>query len=221
MITITLLSTAMALSLSVVVWRMVHDDRRRREARVHALTDLAARPDLRAASSSSAALTLRAPEPPSAWGTRTAIMAGLALAATAIVLTMLTARTRASLDVLTSSAAVQSDAPATAPLELLSLRDTREAGTLTIAGLVQNPRHGAVLRGVQVTADVFDAAGTRVGSSTSRVDVVSLAPGDQTPFVLNVAADNAARYRVSFRASDGRVIQHVDRRRQAANAGAW
>ena len=43
-------------------------------------------------------------------------------------------------------------------LELLSLRDTRDA-TLTITGLVQNPRGGAALSRVTVTAYAFDDKG--------------------------------------------------------------
>ena len=41
----TLVSLAMALALSVVVWRLLKDERRRSNARVAALAELAARPD--------------------------------------------------------------------------------------------------------------------------------------------------------------------------------
>jgi hypothetical protein len=219
MFTITLLSTAMALSLSVVVWRMLRDDRRRTEARVHALTDLAVRPDLQAVSAAPA-VSFSAPEHPSAWGTRAGIMACLALGITAIILLTLTARTRTS-----SAASSPAAAPAAttaAPLELLSLRDTREGGTLTIAGLVQNPHSALALRNVKVTADVFDAKGTRIASGSAGVDVRTLQPGDQSPFVLSITTpDTVARYRVSFHSSDGGVIQHVDRRQPAANAASW
>ena len=216
MFLVTLLSMAMALSLSVVVWRMVRDDRRRSEARVHALTDLAVRPDIRA-SAPSPALSLVTPAQPSAWGTRAAIVACLALVLTTVVLMMLTARTRASLP------ATPDDATAAAPprLELLSLRDTREGGTLTIAGLVENPRDAAPLRDVKVTADIFDMSGALVTSAATGLDVRSLAPGDQSPFVLTIATRaRAARYRVSFLAPDGRVIQHVDHRAHAADGAS-
>ena len=220
MFTITLLSTAMALSLSVVVWRMLRDDRRRTEARVHALTDLAVRPDLQAVSAAPA-VSFSAPEHPSAWGTRAGIMACLALGITAIILLTLTARTRTS-SAASSPAAAPAATTAAAPLELLSLRDTREDGTLTIAGLVQNPHSALALRNVKVTADVFDAKGTRIASGSAGVDVRTLQPGDQSPFVLSIPApDTVARYRVSFHSSDGGVIQHVDRRQPAANAASW
>jgi len=218
MFTITLLSMAMALSLSVVVWRMVRDDRRRGEARVHALTDLAVRPDIRA-SSAAPGLSLAPESQSSAWGTRAAIMACLALALATVVLMMLTARTRASLP--PPSGVMSAGVPADAPLELLSLRDTREGGTLTIAGLVENPRGAAPLRNVKVTAEVFDASGTLVASGAALLDVTSLAPGDQSPFVLSVTTSaRVARYRVSFLNAGGRVIEHVDRRRQVSEASS-
>lgn len=218
MFTITVLSMAMALSLSVVVWRVVRDDRRRSEARVHALTDLAVRPDIRA-SSPAPALSLAPPPQPSAWGTRAAIVACLALVLTTVVLMMLTARTRASMPAPADNAA---GATNPARLELLSLRDSREGGMLTIAGLVNNPRGAAPLRDVKVTADLFDASGVLVTSGTTDLDVRSLAPGDQSPFVLSVTtAKRVARYRVRFLNADGRVIQHVDRRGQAPEGSTW
>lgn len=218
MFTITLLSLAMALSLSVVVWRMVRDDRRRREARVHALSDLAVRPDLHAVSAARA-LSLAPPVQPSAWGARAAIMAGLALALAAVVLMMLTAQTRASITSASPAAIDASAAPA--PLELLSLRDAREGGTLTIAGLIENPRGASVLRGVRVTADVFDASGSLLASGAAPIDVKALDAGDRSPFVLSIATTGTvARYRISFRNGDGRVIEHVDHRRRIAEA-SW
>ena len=219
MFTITFLSTAMALSLSVVVWRIVRDDRRRTEARVDALTDLAVRPDLRAVSAAPA-VSFSAPEHPSVWGTRSAIIACLALGITAIILMTLTARTRTSIAASSSGAAPVVAAPA--PLELLSLRDTREDGTLTIAGLVGNPRSARAVRNVKVTADLFDAKGMRIASGAAAVDVRTLQPGDQSPFLLSITTPGAvARYRVSFHSPDGGVIQHVDRRRQAADVASW
>ena len=210
----------MALSLSVVVWRMVRDDRRRSDARVHALTDLAVRPDLHALGPSPA-LSLSPPDQTSAWATRSAIMLCLALAITTVVLMMLTAATRASIAVPSSTSPMQATGGG-APLELLSLRNTREAGTLTIAGLVRNPPAAGALRNLTVTAEAFDASGTRVASGAAAVDVKTLEPGDESPFVLSITtSDPVARYRVSFRGADGRVIQHLDRRQQAAQAVSW
>ena len=220
MVTITLLSLAVALSLSVVIWRMVRDDRRRSEARVHALTDLAVRPELHAVRPAPA-VSLSPPEHPSAWGMRAAIILCLALGVTTVVLMMLTAHTRATIAAAEPAASIQSHAAA-GPLELLSMRDTRDAGTLTIAGLIRNPPAAGALRNVSVTAEAFDASGRRVAGGAAAVDVKTLQPGDESPFVLSITtAAPVARYRIGFRSADGSVIQHVDRRQQTAEAASW
>jgi hypothetical protein len=215
---IILLSMAMSLSLSIVVWRMVRDDRRRSEARVQALTDLAVRPELHAASAAPT-LSFAPPEQSSEWGTRAAIMACMALALTTFVLMAMTSRTRAAIAASSATQSAASAAPA--PLELLSLRDTRESGTLTIAGLVGNPRGAVILHHVTITANAFDSAGTLLASGAAPIDVASLAPGDQSPFVLSLkATDRVALYRISFRGPDGRVIEHVDHRQQTPDAAS-
>ena len=256
---VTLLSMAMAITLSVVVWRLLRDERRRSEARVAALADMAARAtdhgstriagraadhhgstpiggdEQRSQPARTVDLPLR--ESPhqvpsgslfgeadqsSPWGGRAVIMGGLALAGTAVVLFALTVRDRARVEPRVSVPPAQTT-PATAatpPLELLSLRDSREANTLTITGLVQNPRGGAMLRKVAVTAFTFDRSGGFLGSGQALLDVTSLAPGDESPFVVAVPVSGAvARYRIGFRGEDGRVIAHIDKRQQGAVAG--
>jgi hypothetical protein len=105
------------------------------------------------------------------------------------------------------------------PLELVSLRDARDQTTFTITGLVQNPRGGAILKRVTVTVVLFDRTGGFLTSSQALLDVTSLAPGDESPFVLTVPVTaSVARYRIGFRSEDGRVISHVDKRQQGAVA---
>ena len=78
-------------------------------------------------------------------------------------------------------------ATASAPsLELLSLRHTREGNTLTVTGLVQNPTGGAPLANVQATLLVFGPGGTFVTSARAPLDFTSLTPGDESPFVIRV-----------------------------------
>ena len=104
-----------------------------------------------------------------------------------------------------------------AGLELLSLRDARQPGSLTITGLVQNPRGGAPLSRVTVTAYAFDDKGAFLASGRALIDVTALSPGDESPFVVSVpVTETVARYRIGFRGEDGRVIAHVDKRQQAA-----
>jgi hypothetical protein len=103
--------------------------------------------------------------------------------------------------------------PAAAPLELVALRHTQDNGTLTISGLVRNPRAGMPLTRVAVTAVALASDGKLVASGRAPLDFTSLAPGDESPFVVTVPArSTVARYRVGFRSEDGSVVAHVDRR---------
>ncbi len=175
---------------------------------------------LHAAPAQPAAPTLfHAPERTSPWGARAVVMGGLALAAAAVMLFVLTARNTAATH--SQLAAAPAASPAAAPgLELLSLRDTRQNGTLTITGLVQNPRGGAPLARIVVTAFAFDARGAFLASGRAPLDYTTLQPGEESPFLVTVPVpDTVARYRIGFRGLDGRVIAHVDRR-QAATAMA-
>lgn len=100
-----------------------------------------------------------------------------------------------------------------APLELLSLRHTQEQARLVVTGLVQNPRAGEPLSRIVATAFLFAADGTFLASGRAPLDFSTLAPGDESPFVVSVpVTGTVARYRIGFRGEDGRVIAHVDRR---------
>lgn len=104
-------------------------------------------------------------------------------------------------------------AAAAAPLELLSLRHTQENARLAVSGLVQNPRAGAPLTRVIATAIAFGADGSVLASGRAPLDFTMLAPGTESPFVVHIPVTGAvARYRIGFRAEDGEVIAHVDRR---------
>jgi hypothetical protein len=238
LVTVSVLSMGMASALSVIVWRLLRDERRRSEARVEALRtasrmesrggdvdaagqwvlDHADAPELVLHSEPGAAGPMFV-EPPrsSSWRNRLAIMAGIALIGTTVLLFALSAnttpggRTSAS----PAQATVAAAEPATAGLELLSLKDSRTADALTITGMVHNPRTGALLSHAAVTAYAFDDKGAFVASGRALLDVTALAPGDDSPFVVTVrATDTVTRYRIGFRSEDGRVIAHVDKRQQ-------
>ena len=275
LVTVTLLSMAMAASLSVIVWRMLRDERHRSDARVVALTTMAAPSatrdrahpielplreraerglqgpprgvsaggthDLNDAPrisnidprSSNLDLPIREgaaastrmfvePERSSPWGHRVAVMAGRGLVIASVILFARasngrTAARRTPAPANTAAAAQPGANPAPAiGLELLSLRDARQAGVLTITGLVQNPHGGAALSRVTVTAYAFDDTGSFLASGHALLEVTSLAPGDESPFVVSVpVTETVARYRIGFRAEDGRVIAHIDKRQQA------
>ena len=101
---------------------------------------------------------------------------------------------------------------ASTPLELLSLRHEREGVNLSVAGLVRNPPSAPVVQRVSAVVFLFDQQGQFVTSAKAPIDFLKLTAGDESPFVVKVAApQTVARYRVSFRTDDG-TLPHVDRR---------
>ena len=105
------------------------------------------------------------------------------------------------------------------PLELLALRHTQDGNTLTVSGTVRNPRTGAAQSQVFATAILFGADGNFLTSARAALDFTTLGPGDESPFVVTVPVNGTvARYRVGFRAADGSVIAHVDRRADGTTA---
>jgi hypothetical protein len=99
-----------------------------------------------------------------------------------------------------------------APLELLSLRHEREGVNLSVAGLVRNPAAAPIVERLSAVVFLFDQQGQFVTSAKAPIDFLKLTPGDESPFVVKVAApQSVARYRVSFRTEDG-TLPHVDRR---------
>ena len=243
LVIVTVLSMSMAAALSAIVWRMLRLERQRSNARVAVLSSLASAParspaapsderpappvlldlPIAPAAASAKATPTVAPlfterEHESPWGPRLAVMTAAALIIASIVLFTLAAHgPKASRGVASTSANVSGGQTASATsaggLELLSLRDARQPGSLTITGLVQNPRNGTPLTRVAVTAYTFDANGSFLASGRALIDVTALAPGDESPFTITVpVSDAVARYRIGFRDDTGRVIPHVDRR---------
>lgn len=249
LVSVTLLSMGMALALSVIVWRMLRDERQRSDARVSALAGLSVGPmasagrpkavsaepldlPIRPSTQVNAASTpvamgsmFEEVRQPSPWGHRFAVMGGLALVLGSVILLALAANgTKASARGGSPvTRATPTAAPTAAGLELISLRDSRQAGdaahsgegALTITGMVRNPATGSPLSRVAVTVYTFDGKGSFLASGRALIDVTSLAPGDESPFVVTVpVTDTVARYRIGFRSEDGKVIAHVDKRQQ-------
>jgi hypothetical protein len=225
LVVITVFAVAVAIAALIALFVAFREDRRRSEARVALLREIAAGPepldefaappidagDLPIYSDESPAPTrglFSEAETRSPWGRR--------IAAAAVTAAIVGA---AGYLVIPRSASSAADAPATAtgaktaPLELLSLRHSQADGRLVITGLVQNPRAGVPLMRVIATAFLFSADGTFLASGRAPLDFSTLAPGDESPFVLSVpVTGQVGRYRVGFRSEDGRVIAHVDRR---------
>jgi hypothetical protein len=238
LLTITIVSFVMTIALSALVVKLLRDERRRSSARVAALVQMAdvdsppdavlggaitTEPDWAIARDDSA------PMPTELFGANTIAEGhatwpkrlGVAVAIVAIVAVVgAVLRSGATFD-----RRVATETPATGAastqsgglLELLSLKHSQEANTLTITGLVQNPRDGVPLSKVAATAFLFGADGTFLASGRAPLDFTVLRPGDESGFVINVPVSlPVARYRIGFRGDDGRIIGHVDRR--AANS---
>ncbi len=227
LIVITLVSLAMTIALGAILARLVRDERRRSDARVALLREMA---DAGAGANRTepvdptddfelgyatdfppaADLFVRA-EPRSTWPRR------LAVAAVIAAIVIVAAGALRSRSTPTDTAIGATTRPASAQtaglLELLSLKQTQGTDALTITGLVQNPRDGAVLSNVKATALLFAADGTFLASGGAALDFTVLRPGDESGFVINVpVTGTVARYRVGFRGEDGHVIGHIDRR---------
>lgn len=232
LVTVTVLSMSMAAALSAIVWRMLRLERQRSNARVAALAaaafcadaakepagedDLPLTPAQPSRTPQTSMFAAREQESP--WGARVAVMTALALVIASLVLFSLAVRGGHA----RQANAAKATPSASGQLELMSLHDSRQAGSLTITGLVQNPRTGSELSRVAVTAYTFDDHGSFLASGRALIDVTALAPGNESPFTVTVpVSDNVARYRIGFRDETGRVIAHVDRRQPGPLASNW
>ena len=215
---IAALALILAIGMGLILFKVLNDERQRSDARVAALAEAASTVDLPLASEADD-LTLSdhvvsrsdlfvSEDAGSPWPRRAAVAAVLA------VVIGIGGYGIAAWSTRTPPAAV----PA-APLELLSLKHTQEGSTLTVSGLVRNPRTGAPQAQVFATAVLFGPDGKFLTSGRAALDFTSLAPGDESPFVIAVPVNGTvARYRVGFRAPDGSVIAHVDRRADSTAA---
>lgn len=206
LITLTVLSFAAAAGFAAAAWRTRAEQQRRSAARVAAL-----------------ASTLNAADPASSEAVEPVPVASLfqtsagatvnrrlftkPIIVTAVAVTMIVLAGMA----LRSGDSVE-DGHATAPLELISMRHTRDGDTLTVTGLVRNPPTGAPLTRVAAVVFAFDRSGGFVASARATLDFLTLAPGDESPFVVTVPdLAEVGRYRVSFRTEEG-LLRHIDRR---------
>ena len=106
----------------------------------------------------------------------------------------------------------------TAPLELLSLRQTHEGDQLVITGLVRNPQTNVRQERLTAVVFFFDTQGSFLSSARVPLDFRTLAPGDESPFRIALSSPaNVGRYRVSFRHEEGAVVPHVDLRGEKAS----
>src|SRR5688500_4542914 len=233
------IALAAAAGCALVAWRAVDDQRRRSAARVAALaaaidgepdapasrlkpaptTDNSIAPSNSIASTNSvvgagfrrlddrpvAVSSMFSTAPGAAVRGRPLIKAAVvaAMAVALVVVVAMANRDHAE------SATVPVDA---APLELMSMRHTRNGDTLTVTGLVRNPRAGDTVASIAAVVFAFNRNGAFVTSAQAPLDFLTLGPGDESPFIVTIPnVGDVGRYRVSFR-TDAGVMRHVDRR---------
>lgn len=240
LIPLTMVALAVASVMTWMAWRVIREERERSEARIAALAteigaiadplmtmtpaektamhiapvavaDLSATPLGDAIDRDGNEMFSAAARPPRRGGRWVAaacsgaLVLGLAIAT--VVAVSLRSHPREA------SAASASAVEATQPLELVSLHHERAAEHLVIKGLVRNPAGGTPLNRVSAVVFLFDREGAFLTSGRALVDFLTLAPGEESPFVVEIpAAGSVGRYRVSFRNADGSVLPHVDRR---------
>jgi hypothetical protein len=234
MLAVTAVSLAFASAAGVVAWRLARRERARSAARIEALAaairgsapppaprtlDRAPRPDPPLAMALHAGTNRMSPPQP---GTRSIAAIAVGVSVVAGI---------AALAIFASGSAM---APAAAqrpvsvglkdargpelPLELLALGHERDGDRLTVRGMVRNPKLGAPVGRLTAVVFVFDRAGAFAASGRAPVARPTLAPGDESTFVVAVpGVADVARYRVSFRTND-RVVPHVDRRSRGETA---
>jgi len=109
-------------------------------------------------------------------------------------------------------------AVAALPLELVALGHERDGESLIVRGIVRNPASGAAVDRLTAVVFLFNREGGFLSSGRVAVETSALRPGTESTFVVTVPGAGAVeRYRVSFR-TDDRIVPHVDRRAQAAQA---
>jgi len=226
MLIITFTACFVAITMTVLAWRVLREDRRRTDARVAAL---AAEINDGSATRFSEVTLNEAPHVPvdhlfanaDTEGERprprlAAIVGGGALVVGTIAMLLLFATSGARPAASTGpkpkpAAAAAAPTAAGSPLELVALGHEREDDRLTIRGIVRNPSGGQRLMNVTAVVLLFNQEGGFLTSGRAAIDG-TLAPGGEAPFTVTVpGAADVGRYRVSFRTSEG-IVPHVDRR---------
>ena len=208
---LTVVSLIAAAGFALVTWRTLADDRRRSAARVAALASAIDGGTSQTAPSGApvAVASMFTTTPGGSLKSRPLIKAAV-VATMGIAIVVAVAMSSRSKDDSPTPAA--SAARHAAPLELVSMRHAREGRSLTVSGLVRNPRAGSPAARITAVVFAFDKDGTFVASGRAPLDFTTLEPGDESPFVVTIPnVANVGRYRVSFRTESG-MLRHVDRR---------
>lgn len=215
--TVTLISIAVAATMTVIVLRMIWLERRRSEARVEALAadihrgmefDPVPAADSPMADGGGLFETAGRPS-----GRRMFNPGVLVLCASgAILLAVGVGRYGAKSVTPVPAAQTTAMAATPLPLELLALDHERADDHLIVRGIVRNPVRGAEVDHLTAVVLLFSQQGGFLTSGRAPVESTSFEPGTEAAFVITVpGAADVGRYRVSFR-TDDKIVPHIDRR---------
>jgi hypothetical protein len=205
LLVLTVVAFVAAAGFAAIAWRLVREDRQRSAARVAALgaaIDAEVPPDAAPVPVSS----LFTIEPGTSVRGRPLVKAAVVGVMAVIVVVAAAMGNRSPATPAAAGARAQ------APLELMSMRHSRDGTTLTVTGLVRNPAGGAEARRIVAVVFAFDRTGGFTASGRAPLDFVVLEPGGESPFVVTIPnVVEVGKYRVSFRTERG-MMRHVDRR---------
>ena len=226
LILITLISLAVAGTMSIVAWRVAREERRRSEARVAALAadirgadvDLLLSTGTASAASSDSMFTFIQPVT-SLPRLATVVLAGVMVVGTGAALLVALGRSGdVAAKPVSPPVAGAAEPHSTRPpqtvvaLELVALGHERVRDQLTVRGIVRNPVNGSPVNQLTAVVLVYDRAGGFLTTGRALVQAPGLGPGGESTFLVTIpGAADVGRYRVSFRSED-RVIPHVDTR---------
>jgi len=200
---VTGVSLALAGVMSAIAWHTTRAERRRSDARVAALASA-----IYEDSEDTPVANLFSDRPSSSMG-RYGVAALIGAGAVALVAGLAVSASRSPEG---SRSRLQTNVPASAPLELIALEHERDGEGLVIRGLLRNPPDAAERDGLSAVVLLLARDGDVLATARAAVPAVRLAPGATTPFVVNVTGvADIDRFRLSFR-TDTRVEPHVDRR---------
>jgi hypothetical protein len=213
----TVTSLIVAAVMSVVAWRLARDERRRSEARVATLAAdiLGERPSPVHVSDRFFAEE----ESGTAGNPFRTLAIGLLVVGSAIALVVFASGSR---DGSVAAAPPAAEAPAPAPLELVTLGHQREGDRLIVRGVVRHSNR-ADLADLTAVVSVFNSQGDIAASGQALVmgavpTSTKGASGVESTFVVTVpGVHEVSRFRVGFK-SNNRIIAHIDRRDHGVNA---
>ena len=225
LIAVTMLSLFLAISMGVVAWRLVQEERRRSEARLAALAAELRGDERRSANGDPDLLAPETPTDPAPTGGPAALgglfsppvasassgwtgVAALGGAAAVVLVVVATVFLLSASDDGDTSATAEDIRP---PLDLIALQHAEEGPFLDISGSVRNPADADAVDRLSVVAMAFDEAGTLIATRRTPVENPALAAGADSAFIVRLPAAGISRYRISFLLDDT-TISHIDRR---------